>query len=53
MTYRALHRGFTVVELPIVFTDRVLGGSKMSRSVVLEAIWRVPLLRLAALRGRL
>lgn len=53
MTYRALRKGFTVVELPIVFTDRVLGGSKMSRSVVLEAIWRVPLLRLASLRGRL
>jgi dolichol-phosphate mannosyltransferase len=53
MTYRALRKGFTVVELPIVFTDRALGGSKMSRSVVLEAIWRVPLLRLQALGGRL
>jgi dolichol-phosphate mannosyltransferase len=53
MTYRALRKGFTVVELPITFTDRALGGSKMSRSVVLEAVWRVPLLRLEALRGRL
>jgi hypothetical protein len=34
------------VEIPIVFSDRVAGRSKMSRAVVLEAIWRVPLLRL-------
>jgi dolichol-phosphate mannosyltransferase len=52
-TYRALRKGFTVREVPIVFVDRVEGGSKMSRSIVLEAIWKVPALRLAALRGRL
>src|SRR4051794_24676134 len=52
MTYRALRLGFRVVELPIVFTDRRVGGSKMSRSIVLEAAGRVPLLRLAAARGR-
>ncbi len=52
MTYRAARRGFHVVEIPIVFTDRVVGSSKMSRSVVLEAIWRVPLLRAEALRSR-
>jgi dolichol-phosphate mannosyltransferase len=51
MTYRAARRGFRVVEIPIVFTDRVVGSSKMSRSVVLEAIWRVPLLRAEASRG--
>ncbi len=53
MTYRALLAGFVVVELPILFRDRVAGGSKMSRSIVLEAAWRVPLLRVAALRGRI
>ena len=53
LTYRALRRGFRVREIPIRFTDRVTGGSKMSRAIVLEAIWKVPLLRLAALRGRL
>jgi dolichol-phosphate mannosyltransferase len=53
MTYRALRAGFNVVEVPITFVDRVHGGSKMSRAIVLEAIWRVPLLRLAALAGRL
>ncbi len=52
-TYRARRAGFRVVEVPIRFTDREVGGSKMSRSIVVEAIWKVPLLRLAALRGRL
>ena len=52
-TYRALRAGFRVVEVPITFVDREVGGSKMSRSIVLEAIWKVPALRLAALRGEL
>src|SRR5438067_13030319 len=52
-TYRALQAGFRVVEVPITFVDREVGGSKMSRSIVLEAIWKVPALRLAALRGEL
>jgi dolichol-phosphate mannosyltransferase len=45
LTYRAIQTGFTVVEVPIVFRDRRVGSSKMDRSIVLEAIWRVPLLR--------
>jgi dolichol-phosphate mannosyltransferase len=53
LTYRALRRGFRVREVPIRFVDREVGGSKMSRAIVLEAIWKVPLLRLAALRGTL
>jgi dolichol-phosphate mannosyltransferase len=53
LTYRALRKGFRVREVPIRFVDRVAGGSKMSRAIVLEAIWKVPLLRLAALRGTL
>jgi dolichol-phosphate mannosyltransferase len=52
-TYRALRRGFRVVEVPITFVDREEGGSKMSRAIVLEAVWKVPLLRLRALFGRL
>lgn len=52
-TYRALRKGFRVVEIPISFVDRAVGGSKMSRAIVLEAIWKVPLLRLAGLMGRL
>ena len=52
-TYRAVRKGFRVVEVPIHFTDRTAGQSKMSRAIVLEAIWKVPALRFAALRGKL
>jgi len=52
-TYRALRAGFSVVEVPITFADREVGGSKMSNAIVLEAIWKVPALRLRALAGRL
>lgn len=45
-TYRVKRLGFRVLELPITFVDREAGVSKMSRAVVLEAMWRVPLLRL-------
>jgi dolichol-phosphate mannosyltransferase len=51
-TFRARRAGFRVVEIPITFVDRRVGGSKMSRGIVLEAIWKVPALRLAALRGQ-
>ena len=52
-TYRALRAGFRVVEIPIRFVDREAGGSKMSKAIVAEAIWKVPALRLAALARRL
>jgi dolichol-phosphate mannosyltransferase len=52
-TYRALRAGFRVVEVPITFVDREVGGSKMSRAIVVEAMWKVPALRVAAARGRL
>jgi dolichol-phosphate mannosyltransferase len=45
-TYRAKRAGFKVVEIPTTFDDRVSGTSKMSRRIVLEAVWRVPLLRI-------
>ncbi|MGI9019518.1 MAG: polyprenol monophosphomannose synthase [Solirubrobacterales bacterium] len=48
-TYRALRRGFRVVEVPITFRDRRVGDSKMSKRIVLEAAWRVPAMRI---RGR-
>jgi dolichol-phosphate mannosyltransferase len=48
-TYRAVLAGFRVVEVPIVFNDRRIGESKMSRAIVAEAALRVPLMRL---RGR-
>ncbi len=53
LTYRALRAGFAVVEVPIVFADRTHGASKMSRAIFLEAVARVPALRLAAIRHRL
>jgi dolichol-phosphate mannosyltransferase len=52
-TYRVLRSGGRVVEVPIRFADRTEGSSKMSRSIVAEAVWRVPALRVAALAGRL
>ncbi len=52
-TYRVLRAGFRIVEVPIAFVDREQGHSKMNRSIVLEAVWKVPLVRLRALSGRL
>jgi dolichol-phosphate mannosyltransferase len=52
-TYRVLRARFRVVEVPIAFVDREQGHSKMSRSIVLEAVWKVPLVRLRAMTGRL
>ena len=44
-TYRAIKAGFRVVEIPIVFSDRRDGTSKMTSAIVAEAIWRVPAMR--------
>ena len=52
-TYRAIRAGFRVVEVPITFADRQVGGSKMSKAIVVEAVWKVPGLRARALLGRL
>jgi dolichol-phosphate mannosyltransferase len=41
LTYRAIRRGFQVAEIPIVFADRRVGSSKMSKRIVLEAIRKV------------
>jgi dolichol-phosphate mannosyltransferase len=51
-TFRAVRKGLKVVEVPIVFTDRRVGQSKMSRTIFVEAIGIVWKLRVAALRGR-
>ncbi|WP_084283996.1 polyprenol monophosphomannose synthase [Solirubrobacter soli] len=47
MTYRAVRGGARVAEMPIVFNDRTFGESKMSGSIVKEALLRVPQLRFA------
>ena len=53
MNFRAWKKGFRIGEVPIVFTDRVAGRSKMSGAIVREAVWRVWALRLRSLFGRL
>ena len=53
MSFRAVRKGFRPVEIPIVFTDRTLGESKMSGGIVREAVLMVWRLRWWALTGRL
>jgi dolichol-phosphate mannosyltransferase len=52
MTFLADRRGARIVEVPITFTDRRLGQSKMSRRIVVEALVVVVQLRIDELRGR-
>jgi len=51
LTLRTIEHGGTVVEVPITFTERARGASKMSRAIVLEALWRVGKWGLAGRRG--
>jgi dolichol-phosphate mannosyltransferase len=53
MSFRAWKMGFRLVEIPIVFTDRMEGQSKMNKRIVREAIWMVWWLRARSLVGRL
>ena len=48
MTHRAVHAGYRVAEVPIWFADRRAGTSKMTATVALEAVWKVPALRAGA-----
>jgi dolichol-phosphate mannosyltransferase len=52
-TYRVLRAGLRVREIPIRFVDRRVGDSKMTGSIVAEAMLKVPVLRWRALTGRL
>lgn len=52
MSFRAWRKGFRIREIPIFFVDRTDGVSKMSGSIIREAIWKVWSLRLKALVGR-
>ncbi|HEY2749224.1 MAG TPA: hypothetical protein VGL86_31620, partial [Polyangia bacterium] len=51
MTYRAVKHGFRVEEVPIVFVDRRVGQSKMSKRIFLEALTLVWKLRLTGTGG--
>ena len=53
MSLRAWKRGFRITEIPIVFVDRTSGESKMSGSIIREAVWRVWKLRFLSLLGKL
>ncbi len=53
LKFRAWRKGFKLVEIPILFTERDTGESKMSKKIVREAVWRVWWLRLQDLFGRL
>jgi dolichol-phosphate mannosyltransferase len=53
LTYRAIKKGFRVVEVPIVFEDRRVGQSKMSRRIVLEAVAKVWSIRRSRFPGAL
>ena len=48
LTYRAIQSGFRVLEVPITFRDRRAGTSKMSARIAVEAVWKVPALKLRA-----
>jgi dolichol-phosphate mannosyltransferase len=52
-TYRVVHAGLRVQEIPIRFVERRAGASKMTGAIVAEAVWKVPVLRLRSLTGRL
>lgn len=45
MKFKAYRKGFRIKEIPIVFEDRYLGQSKMSKKIVMEAMYRVLLMR--------
>ena len=51
MTYRAWLKGFRITEIPIIFVDRTVGESKMTRSIMIEAAVMIPRLRIWKLFG--
>jgi len=53
MNFKAWKKGFRWIEVPIIFVDRRVGRSKMSRAIVREAVMMVWKLRLRSLLGRL
>ncbi len=53
VNFHAWKRKFRIVEMPIVFTDRLVGASKMSRRIIWEAAFMVWKLRFASWRGRI
>ena len=53
MNLKTHANGFSIKEVPIIFNDRTEGSSKMSKKVIFEAIYMIPLLKIRKLLGRL
>lgn len=53
MNFKAWKKGFKICEIPIVFTDREAGSSKMSKKIIREAIWIVWKLKLLSIRKKI
>ncbi|MDZ7332156.1 MAG: polyprenol monophosphomannose synthase [candidate division KSB1 bacterium] len=53
MNFKAWKKGFRITEIPIVFTDREAGSSKMSKKIIREAIWMVWKLKILSLLGKI
>ncbi len=53
LNFKAWKKGFSLVEVPIIFTERTEGRSKMSKAIVREAAWKVWELRIRSVFGRL
>lgn len=53
MKFRSVKKRFKVVEIPIIFTDRTHGESKMSKNIVREAFWGVIQLRIKSILGKI
>ena len=53
MAYQCHEMGFQVYEFPIAFVDRINGSSKMSKSIVFEALWKISMMRLRSVLKRI
>ncbi len=53
MNFISYCKGFKIKEIPIIFTDRTVGESKMSKKIILEAIYMVPFLKIKKMFGLL
>jgi dolichol-phosphate mannosyltransferase len=53
MNFKAWKKGFQLKEIPIIFIDRAVGKSKMSKIIIREAVWMVWKLKFKSLLGRL
>ena len=53
ISFKAWKKGFRIKEIPIIFIDRAVGKSKMSKAIIREAVWMVWILKFRSILGRL